>query len=246
MAVRTDSVNATEPFVGDGGGSRYAALPWGASMCDLGHSHQHQRFGFLVDTPEVRALVQETERLTSEISDHAARVEALRPAFATLLASEGWLPDECARPDDTSKMGGGIGQYALYRAENGSLCLFSLVVPAGAATPVHDHLAWGLVGIYRGRQDETVYRRLDDGTDPAKANLEIAKRQELGPGECYPLLPPTDDIHYVRTISDTASISIHLLANDTACVWRHKFEPATGVVTPFRSGYANAPCPEEA
>ena len=52
-------------------------------------------------------------------------------------------------------MGGGIGQYALYRDEGGSLCLFSLVVPAGAATPIHDHLAWGLVGIYRGRQDET-------------------------------------------------------------------------------------------
>ena len=66
-------------------------------------------------------------------------------------------------------MGGGIGQYALYRAEDGSLCLFSLVVPAGAATPVHDHLAWGLVGIYRGRQDETVYRRLDDGRDPSRA-----------------------------------------------------------------------------
>jgi hypothetical protein len=26
-------------------------------------------------------------------------------------------------------MGGGIGQYALYRAKDGSLCLFALVVP---------------------------------------------------------------------------------------------------------------------
>jgi predicted metal-dependent enzyme (double-stranded beta helix superfamily) len=142
-------------------------------------------------------------------------------------------------------MGGGIGQYALYRAEDGSLCLFSLVVPPGASTPVHDHLAWGLVGIYRGRQDETVYRRLDDGADASKATLEVAKRQELGRGEFYPLLPPTDDIHYVRTISETASISIHLLANDTACVWRHKFDPASGIVTAFRSGYANAPCPPD-
>ena len=89
-------------------------------------------------------------------------------------------------------------------------------------------------------------RRLDDGGDPAHADLEISKRQELGRGECYTLLPPADDIHYVSTISDTASVSIHLLANDTACVWRHKFEPLTGVVTPFRSGYANAPCPPEA
>jgi 3-mercaptopropionate dioxygenase len=215
-------------------------------MCDLDHTHSHEHYGFLVDTPEIRALVAETERLTTAIDDVAARVDALRPAFAKLLAAEGWLPDNCSQPDEKSRMGGGIGQYALYRAEDGSLCLFSLVVPVGASTPVHDHLAWGLVGIYRGRQDETVYRRLDDGHDPARADLEIAKRQELGPGEFYALLPPTDDIHYVRTISDAPSISVHLLANDTACVWRHKFDPASGSVTPFRSGYANAPCPPEA
>jgi predicted metal-dependent enzyme (double-stranded beta helix superfamily) len=213
-------------------------------MCDLGHQHAH--FGFLVDTPEIRALIEETARVTSTISDDAARVDALRPAFAALLAADGWLPDACAQPDESSRMGGGIGQYALYRAQDGSLCLFSLVVPAGAATPVHDHLAWGLVGIYRGRQDETVYRRLDDGRDSARAQLEIAKRQQLGPGEFYVLLPPTDDIHYVKTVSDTPSISIHLLANDTACIWRHRFDPDRGLVTPFRSGYANAPCPPDA
>jgi predicted metal-dependent enzyme (double-stranded beta helix superfamily) len=219
-------------------------------MCDFGRSHSHaaaagESYGFLVDRPQIRALIDETTRLTREIRDDAERVEVLRPAFAALLAEESWLPDEYAVPDEKSRMGGGIGQYALYRARDGSLCLFSLVVPVGSATPVHDHLAWGLVGIYRGRQDETVYRRLDDGRDPAQAQLEISKRQQLGPGEFYALLPPADDIHYVSTISETPSVSIHLLANDTACVWRHKFDPASGLVTPFRSGYANAPCPPE-
>ncbi len=215
-------------------------------MCDAGHDHDRGTFGFLVDAPEIRALIDETERVTNAIPTDAERVTALRPAFAALLAADGWLPEACARPDETSRMGGSIGQYALYRAPNGSLCLFSLVVPAGAETPVHDHLAWGLVGIYRGRQDETVYLRLDDGHDPGRARLEITRRRTLGPGEFYALLPPADDIHFVRTVSDTPSISIHLLANDTACIWRHRFDPASGVVTPFRSGYANAPCPPDA
>jgi len=214
-------------------------------MCDNGHAHDHDRFGFLVDTPEIRALIDETHRQMVVVADHAERVEALKPAFARLLAADHWLPESCAVPDDKSRMGDGIGQYALYRAEDASLCLFSLVVPANAATPVHDHLAWGLVGVYRGAQDETVYRRLDDETDPARAQLEVAKRQTLKPGDLYPLIPPTDDIHYVKTVSESASISIHLLANDTACVWRHKFDPNSGAVTPFRSGYANAPCPSE-
>jgi 3-mercaptopropionate dioxygenase len=214
-------------------------------MCDMGHDHGREGFGYLVDTPEIRALIDEVRRVSETIRADGDRVTALRPAFAKLLAADGWLPDACARPDENSRMGGGIAQYALYRAENGSLCLFALVVPAGAATPVHDHLAWGMVGVYRGRQDETVYQRLDDGRDPVRADLEIAKRRTLGPGEFYTLLPPADDIHYVQTVSETASISIHLLANDTACIWRHRFDPASGAVTPFRSGYANAPCPPD-
>ena len=54
-------------------------------------------------------------------------------------------------------MGGGIGQWLLFRSHDRSLCLFSLVVPPGAMTPIHDHLAWGIIGLYRGNQDEEFY-----------------------------------------------------------------------------------------
>ena len=213
-------------------------------MCNQHHWHEHDAFGFLVDSPEIRALIDEVVR-HADVPDPAERIRLLKAAFATLLASDGWLPQEYTQADAGSRMGDGIGQYALYRAEDGSLCLFALVVPPGAATPVHDHLAWGLVGIYRGEQHETVYRRLDDGRDETHAHLEVAKEQLLSRGEFYPLIPPLDDIHYVRTTSAEPSISIHLLANDTACVWRHKFDPAAGTVTPFRSGYANARCEDD-
>ena len=213
-------------------------------MCDLSQQ-AHQHFGYIVDTAEVRSLIAETERLSREISDTRVRLERLRPAFASLLAADGWLPEEYAGPDEKSGMGGGIGQYALYRAEDGSLCLFSLVIPPGKRTPVHDHLAWGLVGLYRGRQYETVYRRLDNGRDEGRASLTIERQQNIERGEFYTLLPPDGDIHYVETVSETPSISIHLLANDTACVWRHQFDPEAGTVSPFRSGYSNARCPED-
>ena len=211
-------------------------------MCNLSHQH-YGDFGFIVDAPEIRALIDETQRLSGAIRDHAARVEALRPAFARLLAADGWLPDQFAQPDTASGMGGGIGQYALYRDEAGALCLFSLVVPPGSSTPVHDHLAWGLVGVYRGTQLDTTYVRLDDGSDEAKATLQVASRQTVGAGQFYTLLPPEGDIHYVKTVSETPSVSIHLLANDTACVWRHRFDPDTGTVSAFRSGYSNVKCP---
>ncbi len=213
-------------------------------MCDFGRHTHDQDFGFLVDVPAIRNLVDETRRLTAEIADTAARVEALRPAFGKLLAADGWLPKAYGEPDPKSGMGSGIGQYALYRAEDGSLCLFSLVIPAGAETPIHDHLAWGLIGVYRGMQSETVYRRVDDGKDESRAQLEVARKQTVKRGEFYTLLPPLDDIHFVKTVSKGPSVSIHLLANDTGCVTRHRFDAAAGTVTAFRSGYGNATCVE--
>lgn len=214
-------------------------------MCDFGHGQPNEHFGFLVDHPRVRGLIRATRTASESIADVAARLEALRPAFRDLLTADDWLPEAYAQPDRRSGMGGGIGQYALYRAQDGSLCLFSLVIPPGISTPVHDHLAWGVVGVYRGRQEETIYRRLDDGGDEGRATLEVSRRQIVRAGQFYTLLPPTDDIHYVKTVSTSPSISIHLLANDTACVWRHRFDPAAGTVTAFRSGYSNAPCPND-
>ena len=112
-------------------------------------------------------------------------------------------------------MGRGIGQWLLYRA--GSLSLASLVVPPGSETPIHDHLAWGLVGLYCGTQDEEIYTH-------ATGALELVERRSLGAGEFYVLIPPRDDIYRVRTTSTGPSVSIHLLTNDTGCVWRHAYD----------------------
>lgn len=143
-------------------------------------------------------------------------------------------------------MGGGIGQWIIFRSGARDLSLFSLVVPPRSTTPVHDHLAWGLVGLYRGEQEETVFSRRDE-TKPVgeREELEPVVQRTIRRGDFYPLLPPKDDIHAVRTTSDVASVSIHLLANDTGCIWRHSYDPNTGEVKPFRSGYVNRDCEDE-
>ena len=142
-------------------------------------------------------------------------------------------------------MGSGIGMWLLYRAGDGNLALSSLVVPPGAATPVHDHLAWGLVGLYRGTQDEVVFTRTDDASVEDHATLEKMTRHSLKPGDLYALLPETD-IHQVRTTSDVTSVSLHLLGNDNGCIMRHRFHPEEGRVEPFKSGWLNVPCADAA
>jgi 3-mercaptopropionate dioxygenase len=192
---------------------------------------------YLLDTPVVRGFVSAVRESIATTPSAEAACESIRPRFAQLLADPAWLP-ECYRMSvDEGGMGGGIGQWLLFRAADRSLSLFSLVVPSGSATPVHDHLAWGLVGLYQGTQDEEIYAERDGG-------LELVKSGALRPGDFYALIPPRDDIHRVRTTSSESSISIHLLTNDTGCVWRHTFDPDSGERQPFRSGYVNVACEE--
>jgi 3-mercaptopropionate dioxygenase len=208
-------------------------------MCDFHHPPEGlaplAADQYLLDTERVRGFIAEV-RARIELADSPRRAcELISPAFVELLADPDWLPASFQAPAPDSGMGGGIGQWLAFRAADRSLSLFSLVVPAGAMTPVHDHLAWGLVGVYRGNQDEEFYR-------PGEDRLETVRRRPLEPGSFYALLPPRDDVHRVRTTSAQTSVSIHLLANDTGCVWRHTYDEQTGAQSPFRSGYVNAAC----
>ena len=193
---------------------------------------------YVLDTPVVRAFIADVQAAIATAPSAQDAAEAIRPRFAQLLADQAWLPDELAAPVPGSGMGGGIGQWLLYRAEDESLSLFALAVPSCSSTPVHDHLAWGLVGLYRGEQDEEIYSRRDGA-------LELVESRSLVPGDFYALIPPRDDIHRVRTTSPDTSVSIHLLTNDTGCVWRHAFDPASGEARPFRSGYVNVDCGDD-
>ena len=190
---------------------------------------------FVLDTPVVREFVADVRAAIGRAGSPQEACELIRPRFAELLADDAWLPEAYQAPVPGSGMGGGIGQWLLFRAGDGSLSLFSLVVPSCSQTPVHDHLAWGLVGLYRGAQDEEIYA-------PEEGSMRLAATRAIAPGDFYALIPPRDDVHRVRTTSEEASVSIHLLTNDTGCVWRHRYDPETGEQRPFRSGYVNAPC----
>lgn len=198
---------------------------------------------FLLDTPTTRRFIDQMRAGLGRGRPGQA-LQALRPAFADLLSDPDWLPAAYRQPATEGGMGGSIASWLLYRAGDGNLSLFSLVVPPGAATPVHDHLAWGLVGLYAGEQDEEVFRRAGAHDTPGTASLELVARNHLRPGDFYVLEPPEGDIHRVLTTSDVPSVSIHLLGNGTGCTWRHAYTPEDGGVRPFRSGWTNAPCRE--
>ena len=76
---------------------------------------------------------------------------------------------------------------------------------------MHDHLAWGLVGLYRGEQEETVFaRRNEESPVGEREPLSVELRRTVQSGDFYPLLPPGGDVHCVRTTPSENSVSVQL------------------------------------
>ena len=198
---------------------------------------------FLCETAEVRHFIRTVQAIVAGTATVDAWLTAIRPHFSHLLADPTWLPDAFRHIGDGGGMGHGSANWLLYRDTAGTLSLSALVLAPGTATPVHDHLAWGLVGLYAGAQEEEVYAAAGPvGPDAQHTALTLVATNQLHQGAFYTLLPPTGDIHRVVTTGAEPSISLHLLGNDVGCVLRHRFDPDSGAVAPFRSGYTNHAC----
>ena len=198
---------------------------------------------FICDTPEVRTFIRRVKAVLSRDGSVTEKLAAMRSYFSQMMEDPTWLPEEFRRTPEVGGMGAGIANWLLYKETNGALSLSALVLPSGATTPVHDHLAWGLVGLYVGEQDEEVFEPdAPIEQDIKHTHLRLVRKDHLKVGSFYELIPPSGDIHRVTTTSEEPSISLHLLTNDVGCVMRHRFVPETGEVAPFRSGYSNLHC----
>jgi 3-mercaptopropionate dioxygenase len=201
---------------------------------------------FFIEGPSIHEFIEEVLSVLEQELDIRKRLASLRAPFQALLENQSWLPEPFRQINPNSGMGGGIASWLLYQNSDKDLSLFSLVVPPEVTTPIHNHLAWGLVGLYQGEQEEEEFEvEQHDHLHPGE-HVQMSRRflRILKPGEFYELIPPYNDVHRVKTISTEPSISLHLLANDTGCVIRQKFDETTGRVDAFRSGWSNKPCLE--
>jgi 3-mercaptopropionate dioxygenase len=199
---------------------------------------------FFVDHQTLRRFIEAAIDIVRGSAEVTLKLSQLRAPYEALLSDPDWLPEEFKQPSGNTTMGHGIASLLLYRSERKDLSLSTLVVAPGLATPVHNHLAWGLVGLYQGDQEEEEYEIHDHHMEDAETPLKLRRRRLLKKGDFYELVPPWNDVHRVRTISSEPSVSLHLLANDIGCIVRQKFDPENGRAEPFRSGWSNAPCEE--
>ena len=165
-------------------------------------------------------------------ADPADRIEALRPVVAGAVADPFWLGAPFQRVQ------GAGTYYLLWTDVESGVSLLAMALGPGDVTPIHDHLVWGVVGVYRGAQHETRYRLNGDALSETSAGARAE-------GTVTHLLPPDEDIHCVRNESlEGPAISVFFMGANIGCKPRHLYERG-GRVESVVSGYANQPCAEQ-
>jgi predicted metal-dependent enzyme (double-stranded beta helix superfamily) len=161
-------------------------------------------------TPPLQDFVKCVDRLVSRELEQPELLTALTPELRRLLAEPNLLaPEHCCPP------AGSYVQHTLYGDPSGRFSLVALVWRPCCATPIHDHHAWGLSGVYRGREVETRYVWCDrPGMTPG---LRPEETREVCAGEVLPIVPPSD-IHRVLSPGPLPTISLHLYGLDVRAV----------------------------
>ena len=106
----------------------------------------------------------------------------------------------------------------------------------GQRTPIHDHMTWGAVGVLKGREISTNYRRSAHG-------MEVTGVDSLDVGETIGIKPGAVDIHQVDNGIDGVTISIHVYGGNIGRIVRHRYDAGSGAPQPFTSGYSAAALP---
>src|SRR5215212_10561198 len=141
------------------------------------------------------SFISDAERL---VDDPHAIGERLEP----LLAADGWLAPQHRRGSAE-----GYSQHILHVSPTRRLSVVALVWLPGQRTPIHDHVSWCVVGVYRGVERETRYRL-------AGRRLVPAGSIEAAAGHVEALVPPAENIHAVTASGPGKTISIHVYGAD--------------------------------
>jgi 3-mercaptopropionate dioxygenase len=148
------------------------------------------------------------QQLVGDLDDAVRGSAAGAPTVAAVeTALQPWLDrDDLLGADQRVGDPSRYRQHLLHAAEDGAFSLVALVWLPGQATPIHDHLAWCVVGVHQGAEYETRYRLVGDrlvadGTAVAQV------------GDVAGLLPP-GDIHKVENAGSGLAISLHVYGAD--------------------------------
>lgn len=182
----------------------------------------------------LRHFVTQMTHLISQSREESFVRPKAKVLLKELIASDDWLPEFCTVPHPQFYQ-----QYLLYADPLERFSVVSFVWGPGQATPIHDHMVWGLIGMLRGSETGQRYERDADGS-----LKPLGREEALMPGDIDEVSPTIGDIHIVKNaFADKTSISIHVYGGNIGGVKRHVYDPNSGAIKNFVSGYSSMQVP---
>ena len=158
---------------------------------------------------QVRATLADVRRL---LAGQALSRDVLARVTERLaqLAAQRELFDSADFPPPTASDGAGAStRYRLNPEDSDEdVALYLNAINPGKTTVPHNHTTWAAIVAIDGDELNRLYRRIDDGTDPARAALALEREVVVRPGQPIAFLP--DDIHSIHVTGDEPTLHFHL------------------------------------
>jgi predicted metal-dependent enzyme (double-stranded beta helix superfamily) len=180
----------------------------------------------------VQALLVDARRI---IGEQGVTREALKALSERLLelATHRTLFDAADFPPPQPGSGDTSTRYRLNPGEDGFALYLNSLLP-GKTTIPHNHDTWAVIAAIDGAELNRLYRRLDDGRDPDRAQLELAQEVVVRPGVPIAFLP--DDIHSIHVGGAEPTLHCHLYGRPLETLTgRLGFETDTGLVVRYNA-----------
>ncbi|MFA1547000.1 hypothetical protein [Actinomadura chokoriensis] len=181
----------------------------------------------------METFIKDVTSLVSTIDDEHEITKRISERLSELLAGDYRLPPELTRPSNEHHV-----NYPLYIAPDDSWSLACVVWDVGQHTPVHGHQTWGVAGIYAGAERETRYLK-PVASEPRA--LRPAGERVWERGQVTVCCTTDDDVHAVAAVGDEPTVGIHIYGGNIGTLNRPLYDPATGEVQWFVSGWDSPP-----
>ena len=151
-------------------------------------------------------FIDDVESMRRSVPSEADLVRQVASRLAQLNRNADWLPTKARQASDE-----GYVQHLLHVAPNGGFSICALVWKPEQWTPIHNHVAWCVVGVYQGVEREIRYEVKREGAETYLVEKQV---RIATAGAAEGLLPDGNDIHAVGNAGDGIAISIHVYGAD--------------------------------
>ncbi|GEQ77514.1 cysteine dioxygenase [Comamonas testosteroni] len=179
---------------------------------------------------DVRRLIQTGAPDRKTLAAITERLEQL--AAHKALFSRADFP-----PPAQTDGGGASTRYRLNPADGDSdLALYLNSINPGKTTAPHNHTTWAVIVAVEGQEINRLYERTDDRSNPAHAQIHLAREFTVQPGASIAFLP--DDIHAIAVVGNEPTLHFHLYGQPLETLTgRVAIDPETGEVKNYNAAY---------